>query len=143
MSSPDSVVHPGIDKAGERLCRSSCSGCYTKNICNLCPSIELYTYCTSLGSNYYKDYGELFRCDVLTAGCNICTKTLWKSCKGDYMYDRNDKDCYINRSLNPYYTKSDFVGYISCSSRHIMIESSNYCDIILMMVLDIFIVINQ
>ena len=44
------------------------------------------------------------------------------------MYDRNDKDCYINRSLNPYYTKSDFVGYISCSSRYIMIESSNYCD---------------
>ena len=81
MSSPDSVVHPGIDKAGEGLCRSSCSGCYTKNICNLCPSIcqlliEPYTYCASLCSNYYKDYGELFRCDVLTAGCNICTKTL-------------------------------------------------------------------
>lgn len=131
MNSPGSVVQPGIDIEGEGLCRSSCSGCYTKNECNLCPSnykllVEPYTYCANLGSSYYYlDYGEYFRCDALLIGCNTCTKTRCKSCKAGYTYE--DQDCYINRNANPYCTKRGYDGCISCSSGYIMIESSDYC----------------
>ena len=131
MNSPGSVIQPGIDIEGEGLCRSSCSGCYGKNECNLCPSnykllVEPYTYCANLGSSYYYlDYGEYFRCDALLKGCNTCTKTKCRSCKAGYTYE--DQDCYENRNLNPYCTKRDYDGCISCSSGYIMIESSDYC----------------
>jgi len=133
MTSPGTLAQPEIDIEGEGLCGPYCSGCYRKNQCNLCPSsykllIEPYTYCASLSSShYYKDYGELYRCDALTMGCNTCTRTRCKNCKGDYVFDRDDQDCYLDRTRNPYCTKRDYDGCISCSSGYIMIESSDSC----------------
>ena len=131
MSSPGSVIQPGIDITGEGLCRSYCSGCFSRNECNLCPSsykllVEPYSYCANLGSGYYYlDYGEYFRCDALLMGCKTCTKTKCKSCKNGYYLE--DYDCYINKNINPYCTKRNYDGCISCSSGYIMIESNDKC----------------
>ena len=133
MSSPGSVIQPEMDLNGEGLCRSYCSGCYRYNECNLCPSsyklmVEPYTYCDNLGSYYYYvDSREYFRCDALEKGCRTCTKNYCKSCKGDYSYDRGDKECYLNKNLNPYCTRQGYDGCESCSSGYIMIESSDRC----------------
>ena len=68
--------------------------------------VEPYTYCDNFGGGYYYiDSREYFRCDALEKGCRTCTKSYCKSCKGDYSYDRGDKECYLNKNLNPYCTR--------------------------------------
>lgn len=132
-NSPGSAIQPGIDISGEGLCRPYCSGCFSKNECNLCPSnykllVEPYTYCANLDRYfYYLDSREYFRCDALLKGCRTCTKSKCKSCKSGYKYDKDAEDCYLVKNSNPYCTKYDYDGCISCSSGYIMIESSDYC----------------
>ena len=126
-----SIIQPPIDMTGEGPCIPSCSGCYSKTMCNLCPSnykllVEPFYYCDNLPSNqYYKDYGEFFRCDALINGCLTCTKSRCKSCRSQYYYE--DEDCYFNKNSNPYCSKKDSNGCIACFSGYIMIESNPKC----------------
>ena len=131
MNSPGSQTQPGFDLTGEGLCRSYCSGCFSKNECNLCPSpykllVEPYPHCANLQSGfYYLDSGEYFRCDALFKGCKKCSKTKCRGCTAYYNYE--DSDCYLVKSRNPYCTNFGYDGCTSCSSGYIMIESSDYC----------------
>ena len=126
-----SIIQPPIDMTGEGPCIPSCSGCYSKTMCNLCPSnykllVEPFYYCDNLPSNqYYKDYGEFFRCDALINGCLTCTKSRCKSCRSQYYYE--DEDCNFNKNSNPYCSKKDSNGCIACFSGYIMIESNPKC----------------